>query len=186
MLVCHQRVQNNSIPSFIHIMLHIQCMTAVWTICPRLLIDVQTGNYKTQTLFCVLNARFYVNYRCLGMYFLIRQGVRINFKSTFGLMLLQSVFKYWWLKVFKTILLKTANIADTLLSWHHTLYLYLLFCAAHGFQPCVRRAPDTIIMLLGRVTYHWVQNTEHSSSPHTPGEENKIPGSQPQGLILFC
>ena len=30
-----------------------------------------------------------------------------------------------------------------------------------------------------------MQNTEHSSSPHTPGEKRKINGSQPQGLILL-
>ena len=106
MLVCHQRVQNNSIPSFIYILIHIQCMTAVSTsiICPRLLIGVQTGNYKIQTqliLFCILNPRFYVNYRCLGMYFLIRQAAQINLKTMLCLMSLQSAcsntggLKFW-------------------------------------------------------------------------------------------
>ena len=37
-----------------------------------------------------------------------------------------------WL-IIPTPLQKTANIADTLLSWSHILYLYLLFWAAHGF-----------------------------------------------------
>ena len=144
--------------------------------------------------------------------------------------------------MFPTPLLKTENIADTLLSWSQKFYLHLLFCAVHGFKPCAKRAshldsitsnrlihtfliflrvvdhpyafvqnrkyswyvtsiddciyseiipifvicpahgfqscvimaPDIILMLLGRVTYHWVQNTEHSSSPHTHSEKKSM------------
>ena len=44
-----------------------------------------------------------------------------------------------WLMIL-TPLLKTENIANTLLSWSQKFYLYLLFCAVHGFKPCAKRA----------------------------------------------
>ena len=72
-----------------------------------------------------------------------------------------------------------------------------LICPVHGFQSCVRIAPDSILMLLGWVTYHWVQNAGHSSSSHAPGEKKKSLGrsrkawcycfsAQTDGLRLTC